>query len=152
MATTIFAGFFDDLLAGDAGGAPDLRCHLVMSGFSGQSEEDAVHVADLTALDEFDGLGYTALDCADVSVAYDAAADEVRVTFDSGAGDEFGDPVAPGSDVIAGMVVLRHVDGTPANDVLWVYTSDGGFGVNAANGPVGLSLPAAGLLLVRPAA
>jgi hypothetical protein len=148
MATTIFQGFYDDLLAGELTGAPDLRVLLVMSSFSGETEEDAQTLSDITTLDEFDGVGYSRLDLAGVAVAYDSTADEVQ--FD-GTDGSFGDPVAPGSDVIYGMVVYRYVDGTAANDVVHAFTSDGGFGVNANNGPLSLTVPAAGLLFIRPA-
>jgi hypothetical protein len=149
MADTIFRGFYQALEAGLLTGSPDVRVKLVMGSFSGEAEQDAVHVGDLTNIDEFDGLGYGELDCANVTAGYVDAADEWRLGFDAA---EFGDPVAPGSDVITGLLAILHVDGDPDHDHVLGFTDAGGFGVNANNGPLSLTLPAAGLLFVRQAA
>lgn len=147
MATVIYKGFYDSLEAGDLA-APDIRILLVMSATTCDTEEDAVNLADFTTLDEFDGVGYSRLDCASVTTGYNATDDEWQLDCASGS---FGDPVAPGSDVIQAMVVYLHVDGTAANDVALAYSSDGGFGVNANNGDLALTVPAAGLMFARTA-
>jgi hypothetical protein len=149
MADTIFKGFYQALEAGLLTGSPDVRVKLVMGSFTGEAEEDAVHVSDLTNVDEFDGLGYGELDCSGVTAGYVDADDEWRLGFDAA---DFGDPVAPGSDVIKGLLAILHVDGDPAHDYVLGFTDAGGFGVNANNGPLSLALPAAGLLFVRQAA
>lgn len=148
MASVVFRGFYDALAAGDLAGTPDIRIRLVMGGFSGASEGDAVNVADITTLDEFDGVGYTELDCAAVTTGYDTGDDEWQMDFTDGS---FGNPVSPGSDDILGLFVYLFVDGTDANDVALGFTSDGGFGVNANNGELSLTLPASGLMFVRAA-
>lgn len=149
MADVIFGGFWTALLAGNLSGSPDLRCHLLMSANTCVAEPDAVNVADITTLDEFDGLGYAALDCASVTVAYVDAADEVQIDFADGS---FGALVAAGSDVIQGMLVKLYVDGTTVNDVVLGYTEGGsGFGANAVGGPVTITLGASGLIFGRQA-
>lgn len=146
MADIIFAGYHEARDAGLLAGTPDIRLALVMSGFTGDA--DSVNVADVT-LDEFDGVGYARLDAASVTAGYVDADDEWQLAMASG---DFGDPVAPGSDVIAGMVAILNVDGTAANDYILGFTDTGGFGVNANNGPLNLTIPAAGLMFDRQAA
>lgn len=150
MASQIFKGGLDDLKNGDLDGTPDLRIMLSMGGHSFFSDDPGlvVNVDDITTQDEFDGLGYTELDAAGVVWSFDATADEWRLTFTDG-DDVFGDPVAPGAGNIAALLVKRYVDGTDANDIAIGATSDGGFGVNTANGKLGLTLPAEGLLFHR---
>lgn len=147
MAAVIYQGFYQALEAGSLA-SPDIRILLVMSATTCDTENDAVNLADFTALDEFDGVGYVRLDCAAVTTGYDTGDDEWQLDFTDGS---FGNPVAPGSDVIQGMVVYLHVDGTAANDIALGYTDSGGFGVNAANGDLALTLPATGLMFARAA-
>jgi len=144
----IYRGFYDALAAGDLETTPDIRVKLVMTATTCGTEEDAVNLADFTTIDEFDGVGYVELDCASVVTGYDATADEWQLDF---ADDDFGDPVAPGSDVIEGMLVYLWVDGTDANDIALGFTTDGGFGVNANNGALDLAVPADGLMFARSA-
>jgi hypothetical protein len=148
MATLIFKGFYDALAGGLLETTPDVRVLLVMPGTTCDTEEDAAVLADFTAVDEFDGVGYARLNLAGVTTGYDATDDEWQLLATSG---DFGNPVAPGSDVIQGMVVYLHVDGTAANDVPLGYSSDGGFGVNANNGALDLTIPANGLMFNRSA-
>lgn len=137
----IFQGWWT--LGVKVGDTPDIRVAIVMSSFSGETEKASVNIADLTALDEFDGLGYTRLDCAGVAITYDSGSHEMRIDFDNGAGDEFGDPVTAGTAVAYGFILYVHVDGTDANDILIGFTTDGA-GINANGGKLGLSIPAAG--------
>lgn len=148
MASVIFQGFYDALAAGDLETTPDVRIKLVMPSTTCDVDEDAVNLADFSAIDEFDGIGYAELNCASVATGYDATDDEWQLDFDDG---NFGNPVAPGSDVIQGMLVYLYVDGTDANDVALAYSDAGGFGVNANNGELALTLPASGLMFVRSA-
>lgn len=149
MAEVIFKGFFEALAGGDLEGTPDIRLMLVMSDFTGEAEEDAVNLSDITDLDEFDGVGYSRVDCDDVVVGYDDDTDEWTIDM---ADAVFGDPVAPGTDDIHGCIVYLHVDGDPDNDVALGFTDQGGFGVNANNGSLSLIIPAGGLLYVKQAA
>jgi hypothetical protein len=142
----MFQGFYQALAEGLLDGSPDVRLILTMSGFT--ADKDAIHLEDVT-LDEFDGLNYVRIDCANVTSGYDETDDEWQLHADS---DSFGEDVAPGSDIIEGMVAYLHVDGTEANDMILGRTTEGGFGVNAANGDLSLTVPASGLLFDRDAA
>jgi hypothetical protein len=144
----LFKGFYTALEAGSLA-SPDIRHMLVMSSFSGETEEDAVTLSDITTLDEFDGIGYAQLDAASVTTGYVDADDEWQLDHADG---DFGTDVAPGSDDIYGMLTYLYVDGDPANDIVLGFTKDGGFGVNANNGALTLTLPAGGLLFIRAAA
>jgi hypothetical protein len=150
MAAVIYKGFYTALQAGDLAGTPDIRCLLTMGSTTCETEEygDIVNLSDFTDIDEFDGVGYTQLDCASVTFAYVDADDEMQLDFADGS---FGDPVAPGSDDISGMLVYLCVDGDPDNDIALGWTDQGGFGVNASNGSLDLTLPATGLMFVRQA-
>lgn len=144
MADVIYKGFYNALESG-ALAAPDIRVGLFMSGFS--FDADSVNLDDGT-LDEFDGVGYSRLDAASVTTGYVDGSDEWQLDLADG---DFGDPVAPGSEVIAGLFCYLHVDGTAANDIILASTTTGGFGANANNGPLSLTLPATGLLFARAA-
>ena len=138
MTDQLYQGFWNDLIAGEAA-TPDLRAFLFMSSFA--ADPDAVNLDDAT-LDEFDGVGYSRVDCASVSVAYDSTDNKVYIDFED---DSWGDPVAPGSEAPTGLGVYRYVDGTAANDVLWASIETGTY-VNANNGEYDLVLPEDGLL------
>lgn len=144
MADQLYKGFWNDLIAG-ALATPDLRVFLFMSSFS--ADADAVNLDDAT-LDEFDGVGYSRIDCAGVTVAYVDADDTVYIDFDD---DTWGAIVAPGSEAPSGLGLYRHVDGTAANDVLLATITTGSF-VNANNGEYNLVVPANGLLFGQQAA
>jgi hypothetical protein len=148
MADVVFKGFYTALQAGDLAGTPDIRCLLTMGDTTCDTEEDSVNLADFTDIDIFDGIGYAELDCASVTFAYVDGSDEMQLDFADG---DFGDPVAPGTDDISGMLVYLYVDGDPDNDIALGWTDAGGFGVNAANGALNLTLPAGGLMFVRQA-
>lgn len=148
MADQLYQGFWNDLIAG-AAAAPDLRAFLFMSSFT--ADPDAVNLDEVT-LDEFDGVGYVRIDCASVTVAYSAADNKVYIDFaDAQWVTTPGDPVAPGTEAPSGLGLYRHVDGDPANDVLWASITTGSF-VNAANGIYPLVLPEDGLLFGQQAA
>jgi len=149
MADLIFQGGFKALADGLLSGSPDIRLWLVMSSFSGASELTAVNVADLSVVDEFDGLGYERIDCQNVSFAYDSAENEYQLTFDA---DEFnadGGTVTPGSDDAAGILVVLYVDGTDANDYVIGFTDSGGFPVTGANTSIQYTPHADGLIALR---
>jgi len=147
MAFVIFQGFYDALAGGLLETTPDVRVKLVMPGTTCDTEEDAQTLSAFTAIDEFDGVGYAELNTA-CTTAYDTATDQWNLDLADG---DFGNPVAPGSDVIQGMLVYLWVDGTDANDVPLGYSDSGGFGVNANNGALDIAFPAAGILFARSA-
>jgi hypothetical protein len=139
MAAQVYKGFWTALEAGSLA-SPDIRYGLYMSGFS--FDADSINLADGT-LDEFDGVGYARVDAASVTSGYVDADDEWQLDSSDAV---FGDPVAPGSEVIAGMFGYLHVDGTAANDIILFSTDEGGFGVNANNGSLSFALPTGGIL------
>jgi len=152
VANKIFKGGLDSLKDGSLDGTPDLRIMIVMTAFSGLTDGDVVNPADITTIDEFDGVGYVAYDAAGVAWSWDTGSGEWRLTFTNGAGNEFGDPVTVGSDTFFGILVKLNVDGTDANDIaVGFYGDGGGIGGNANSGPVGITLPAAGLVFHREA-
>ena len=144
MAAIVYKGWHEARGAGLLEGTPDVRNILVMSSFTGATQKLAVNLDDFVDLDEFDGVGYGRQDCAGVSAAYADADEEWQLDWDDDV-EAFGDDVAPGAEVVYGMVTYLYVDGTAANDIALGFTDDG-FGVNAANGKLGLTLPVGGLI------
>lgn len=150
MADIIFRGWHEAQVAGLLTATPDIQLALVMGSFSGASEEDAVNVDDITTLDEFDGIGYQRIDQT-AAYAYDATADEMRLTL---ADDQFNvaaGSVSPGSDDAIGILVILVVDGTPANDYALAYTTSGGFPINGSNTAIDFTAPVNGLIFQRAA-
>lgn len=135
MPNVIFRGGKQALLEGLLDGTPDLRGQLVMSGFTGLTEEDAVNVADITTVDEFDGTGYQEIDPDNVAVAYDPTANEFQWSFDPAyfnASEDAGS-VDSGTDDWIGILWRLHVDGTEANDIVVAFEDTGtGNGVGTA--------------------
>jgi hypothetical protein len=152
MADVIYQGGMQALADGDLKTAPDIRLMLVMGAFSGVSgggEEDAINMADFAVLDEFDGIGYQEIDCANVTFTYDATDNEFQLKFDAA---EFNAPagsVAPGSGDYIGLLVKLYVDGTLANDICVGFTQDGGFPANAANGALAYTPDSGGAIYLR---
>lgn len=151
MADIIFQGGYKALVDGLLASAPDIRLRLVMSSFSGATEEDSINVADLSTVDEFDGLGYLEIDCANVSFAYDSTENEYQLTFDADEFNASGGTVSPGSDDAIGILVVLNVDGTDANDYLIGFTDSGGFPFNGANTAITYTPSADGILVLRAA-
>jgi len=143
MAVILFKGFFNSQRDGTLVTAADVRLKLVMASFTGETEEDSVNVADFADLDEFDGVGYTELDCANVTVTFDDATDRMILDFDDGT---FGDPVAAGTGSIYGIFAYLWVDGTDANDIALGFTDQGGFPATPANNAVNLTVAATGFM------
>ena len=129
--STVHQGFWDAFKAGDLAGTPALWAFLSMGAFT--AEADAQTISDFADVDEFDGTGYDRRALAGVSIAWDVTNDRLKIDFDD---PDFGAAgnVAPGSGVIASLTVFLRVDGTDANDVPLLTTTEGGFGVNANNG------------------
>ncbi len=154
MADVIYQGGMKALVDGDLKTAPDIRLMLVMSGFTGVStgsEEDAINLADFATIDEFDGIGYLEIDCANVTLTYDATANEYQLTFDADEWNALAGTVAPGSDDAIGILVYLYVDGTDANDIAVGFTDTGGFPFNAANGTLSYTPHADGMLYLKAA-
>jgi hypothetical protein len=147
MANQVFQGFYEALAAGLLEGTPDIRLMLTMPGFD--CDDDSVHPADATDLDEFDGVNYVEIDAAGVVSGYVEASDHWAIDCDD---DSFGTDVVAGSGIMEGIVVKLYVDGTDANDYILGRVTEGLPGVNAAGGDVDLVVPDAGLMRVKLAA
>jgi hypothetical protein len=145
MATQIYKGFYQALDAGSLTPTPDIRAIVTMTGFSATA--DAINLDDVT-LDEFDGSGYVRLDIANPTGAYVDADDAFVVSGDDGS---FGDPVGAGSDDPGWLVIILHVDGTAANDIILASTDTGIAGAVVSGGAMSLVVPAEGLIRVRTA-
>jgi hypothetical protein len=121
----------------------DLRIKLCMSNTTADTEQDAVNLAAITTVDEYDGSGYTEIDLANVAVNEDAVNDRAEIDYDN---DTFGATVAVGTRQAVGMLYYVRIDGTTANDypVAWkdVTPFDGN------GGAVNLTVNAEGLLQV----
>lgn len=151
MADTIFQGYFKALVEGDLDGTPDIRLKLVMGGFTGATEEDAINLDDISDLDEFDGVGYQEIDCANVTFTYDATDDEYQLKFDADEFNAASGTVAAGSDDYEGLFVYLYVDGTSANDICLGHTTSGGFPGQATNQAITYTPHADGLNFLRAA-
>jgi hypothetical protein len=95
----------------------DIRCMLVMTNTTADTEVDAKNPADLTTLDEFDGSGYARQALGSEAVNLDLAND--RAEFDA-ADVAFG-ALGNGTRQIQGYLLIKHVDGSDANDLLLMY-------------------------------
>jgi len=151
MADTIFQGFQYALVQGLLASAPDVRLKLVMSSFTGASEEDAINLDDITTIDEFDGIGYQEIDCASVTFAYDSTANEYQLDFEDDEFNASGGTSTPGSDDAIGMLLYLYVDGTEANDIALAYTTSGGFPFNASNNAIALTVNSSGFAYLKAA-
>ena len=137
MARQRYLGYEEARDAGLLATTPDLRFMLCMSGFTFSA--DAENLADGT-LDEFDGTNYTRYDATTVARAYSSARDQMEWTCDNGNGDEFGTSVGAGTEAPSVLVCYLHVDGTDANDIILVSSTDGSF-ADGNGGDMGLTLP-----------
>ena len=103
-----------------------------MSNTTIDTEEDAQTISDFTTLDECDGLGYIALDIANVTVAYDSSNDILVIDGDDGDFEGGIGSIGASTRTITRVLIMRYVDGTAANDVpyssvdIGPYTTSGG--------------------------
>lgn len=146
MPDIFFQGGHEALRDGSLVTGCNLRLKIVMSAFSGETEEDSVNLADLSAIDEFDGIGYAERDlAASVTVAYDATDDVLVIDAADGVFTAAG-TCAPGSDDFYGLLGYLWVDGTDANDELIFFKS--GLSGNANNGEINHAVHPDGLVRV----
>ena len=119
MAQVVYQGFYDDLMAGNVTSSADLRALLVMSNTTIDVDEDAQTLSDFTTIDECDGTGYSELDLASVSVAYDSTNDRLVIDAADGDFDGGGGSITATTREVSRVLIKRYVDGTDANDVPW---------------------------------
>lgn len=145
MADIQYQGFKKALVEGLLDGTPDIRLMLCMSSFTGESEEDAVYLDDITTLDEFDGVGYQQIDCANVAFDYDSDDDEYQLIFDAGEFNAEDETVAAGSDDATYLVHYLYVDGG-SGDIILASTDAGGLPFNAVGTAITYTPGATGTL------
>ena len=151
MGDTIYQGGMQALLQGLLNGTPNVRFKLVMSGFTGETQEDAVNLDDITTIDEYDGVGYQELAPGDVAFAYDATDNELQMSTAGGQFNASGGTVGPSSDEAHGMLIYLYVDGTEANDIVIAFTTNGGFPWNGVNTAVTWTPDADGAIYLKAA-
>ncbi len=151
MGDVLYRGFFERLLSGALSGSPDIRLALAEAGFTGETEQGSVNIADLTDLDEWGATGYQRIDCANVSFAWNATDSELQLTFDAAEFNATGVTVAPYAYDAEYLVAILHVDGTDANDVILASTTSGGFPINGVNTAITYTPDADGLIYVEQA-
>jgi hypothetical protein len=125
-------------------GTADLRVLLVMTNTTCDTEFDKTTLSGYTALDEFNGTGYTRADLTMSAVAIDGSghiawADAADFTFGSLTG---------GSRQIQGELLYLYVDGTNAHDIPLGFIDTGGFPFSASGSPVNDTVAALGLAQV----
>lgn len=119
MGKFFYRGFFDDLLAGNVAGA-DIRAILVMTNTTADTEQTAQTLADITTVDEMDGLGYVELDCTITSNAYDATDFRWEIVTTAGEPLTSAGIMTAGSRDVQAILFKRYVDGLNG-DVPWLY-------------------------------
>lgn len=145
MALTVYKGFYNTLIAGGLSGAFDLRFLIAMGSFA--FDEDSINLDD-GVIDEYDGSNYARYDAGSVTAAYVDASDLYQI--DCADGNFGSSPAGAGSDDAAYLVAYKHVDGTAANDII-LFSTDVGVPPAISGGLITLQVPAAGVLLIRPA-
>jgi len=151
MSDVIYQGWHYAQEQGLLTDGADVRLMLVMGGFTGATEQSAINLADITDLDEFDGLGYQQVDCANVTWTYDATAHEMRLDFDNDEFNAAGGTVTPGSADAVGVVAYLYVDGTDANDIILGFHDPASFPFNGANSAINATVPTDGFMYAEQA-
>ena len=125
----------------------DIRALLCMTNTTADTERDAANLAAFTTLDEYDGAGYGRVTLANQLVVRDDPNDRAELHCDSPL--SFGATVAAGTRQAAGVLLIRRVDGTAANDQPIAWIDDGGFPLGGGGGPFEVAIHAEGLLQFR---
>jgi hypothetical protein len=96
----------------------DLRGRLCMANTTADTDQDAASITAIGTLDEFDGVGYTAIDFAGLTVTQDDPNNRSEIHVNAGT---FGATIAAGTRNIVGLLYYVRVDGTNGNDypVAW---------------------------------
>lgn len=112
-------------------GSIDIRAIPVMTNTTVDTETTAATLSDFTAIDEYDGGGYTQHDIAGLTTVEDDANSRAEVHATDGT---FGSTVSGGTRNIQGILYKEYVDGTDANDRPIAYSDTGGFPKNPSGG------------------
>jgi len=148
MATLFHSWFFVDLSAGEVVSAADVRGMLVMTNTTCDTEEEALDLADFTTIDEADGVGYAQATVANVTVAWDATLNALKIDGDD-SNFTSGSTLDACTRNLEGILWYRYVDGTDANDVPWFFSTDGGFPKTPSGGAATYAFDADGVINVQ---
>ncbi len=134
MADLVYTEALADLMSGDIDlNTDDIRCRLVMTNTTADTDEDAATVAAITTLDEMDGANYTAGGEVLTGEAVTADTANDRGKFD--AGDATFSALGVGTRNVLAALIVKSVDQAGAD--IPIFYIDSGFspptGV-AANG------------------
>lgn len=124
----------------------DFRALVCMTNTTADTDQDAGTLSAITTVDEYDGTGYSRASLASEAVVRDD--DNNRAELSATSPISFGSTVAAGTRLAAGVVIYRHVDGTPANDETVAWIDSGGFPIAGAGGPFEIGINAQGLLQI----
>lgn len=115
MADHVFTPYLTRILSvGIGAGTLDIRCLLLMTNTTADTDVDAQNPADITTLDEFDGAGYARQALTGEIVNEDLAND--RAEFDS---NDVAFAALSNSGTgrsIQAYLLIENVDATNAND------------------------------------
>lgn len=119
MASVVYNEFKRANAAGEIDlNADDIRCRLVMSNTTCDTENDAiVNIANFTLVDKCDSAAYADEALANEAVNKDDAND--RAEFD--ADDATWLALAVSTRDLVGVLLYKYVDGTDANDLVVAY-------------------------------
>lgn len=127
-------------------GTADLRVKLLMSNTTADTERDALTLATITTLDEFDGAGYAELDLASLTTTRVDGSDRTQVDAANGT---FGATVAAGTRSIVALLYYVYIDGG-AGDYPLTYDDTpsvfAGGTFNGDGGPLTIAFDATGFL------
>lgn len=83
----------------------DIRCLLVMSNTTADTDQDAENIADIGTLDEMDGASYVRKAAANEAQVQDDANNRSELSFDPITWSTLGN----GARAVTGMVIYLHV-------------------------------------------
>jgi hypothetical protein len=120
----------------------DIRAMLVMTNTTADTDQDAVALAGIGTMDEYDGSGY-----ARVALGAEAVnRDDPNNRAELDANDFTWTALGAGTRQAQAMVVYKHVDGTAANDVPIAFIDTGGFPFAGNGGDVTIQWSVEGIV------
>ena len=122
----------------------DVRCILVMSNTTADTDQDAATISAIGTLDEYDGSGYARVDIGASTITQDDANNRSEIDYPD---FTFGATVAAGTRQAVGFVIYVEV-GTDAQDWPVAYVDTGGFPFAGNGGAINVTVNAEGLLQV----
>lgn len=143
MASIVYTPAKGDILRAqhDFDAPGDFRIILVMTNTTGDTDQDAEFVGDITTLDECDGANYVRKALANEVVTDDAPNNRGEFDADNITWTALG----AGTRQNAGMILYRHVTNDADSPVI-AYIDTGGFPFSGNGGDVSVAWNAEGIL------